>query len=314
MVSRLLSIPRIALALLFGAGVLAALTVAAVAREPVAPPAAPPAAPSAASSATSGPAPLQSPDPSPAASAISSPSVAAADPEDARAMEGAVAVPAEDAVPFEAPVPDISSGRFRMPLRSFSVTDRFGAPRGAGFIHGGIDMALDGHAPIYSACRGTVAFTGYNGTYGNYVIVDCGEGWTTLYGHMSKITSAEGQAVAQGAEIGVTGSTGYSTGEHLHFEIRYNGSLTNPESYLDYKIPPGTPLSSGPLYFPGSGSSVKPSTPEATPSTATPEPTKLPTATPTATKTPTPTATPTWTPTPRPPTPTRTPTPRPVIK
>lgn len=313
MLRRFLSIPRLALALLIGAGVLAALTVVAVAGEPagvqvVPPPGSIESGRDAVAHVSASLAPALSPADG---TATATPSVLVE--EEVRAMEGAVAAPGEDVTAFVAPIPDISSGRFRMPLVTFAVTDRYGARRGAGLIHGGIDMALDSHSPIYAACAGTVSFTGYSGSYGNFVTVDCGEGWSTLYGHMSAITSVQGQAVAQGAQIGITGSTGFSTGEHLHFEIRYNGVPTNPESYLDYKIPPGTPLSSGPLYFPGSGSNTKiPVTPEV--ATATPEPTRTPTNTPTPTKTPTPTATPTWTPTPRPPTPTRTPTPRPVIK
>ena len=119
----------------------------------------------------------------------------------------------------------------------------------------------------------------------------------------------QGNAVDHTVAVGISGSTGYSTGEHLHFEIRFKGAPVNPENYLDFHIAPGTPLSDGPIWFPGS---------DAAPASAPPPaaPTAQPTATPTATPTFTPTATPTFTPTPTP-TPKaikKTPTPPPALK
>ncbi len=216
------------------------------------------------------------------------------------------------------------AARFAMPLQGWlSVTDRYGAARGNGLVHGGIDLALDHHVPVLASCAGT-ASANRNNTYGNYIIVDCGDGWSALYAHLSEILVLDGQYVAQRAVVGMSGSTGFSTGEHLHFEIWYRGGRVNPEHYLDFKIAPGTPLSSGPLIFyqePGTGTgtgSGRESTATATTAdsatsteTATPEPTVTNTPTNTPTVTPTPTATPTFTPTPtpKPPTPTRTPTP-----
>lgn len=193
-----------------------------------------------------------------------------------------------------------------MPLKSWEkVTDRFGAPRAGGLIHGGIDLALSHHTPVYSACTGTVESTGYNSTYGNNVIIDCGDSYETLYGHLSQILVHTGQPADASLVIGMSGSTGYSTGEHLHFEIRYKGIPVNPENYLDFHIPPGTPLSDGPIVFPG-GSDGSDATPTDAPSPVptVPAPTDTPTITPTPTSTSTPTPTPTSTNTP-------TPTPRP---
>lgn len=235
-------------------------------------------------------------------------------PPDPHTEEGAIAVPAAGALPAEE-VAQTATNRFQLPLRAWSrVTDRYGATnRGPGRIHGGIDLALDGlsRSPVYSACTGTVASTGYSGAYGYHIIVDCGDGWSTLYAHLSQVLVATGAAVDNDVVIGITGSSGFSTGEHLHFEIRWQDTPVNPEEYLDFRIPPGTPLSDGPLWFPGSVGSTPAPRPTATPTpTDTPTPTHTPTVTPTPTITPTPTWTPTPTPTPRPPTRTPTPLPR----
>jgi len=206
-----------------------------------------------------------------------------------------------------------ATDRFAMPLREWSrVTDRYGATnRGPGRIHGGIDLALEGlsHSTVYSACTGTVSEATYSGAYGHHVFIDCGNAWSTLYGHLSTINVAKGDRVDNQVAIGITGSSGFSTGEHLHFEIRWNDTPVNPEDYLDFKIAPGTPLSDGPIWFPGM--STPADTPTITPTpTDTPTPTNTPTITPTPTVTPTPTWTPTPTRTPKPPA--KTPTPLPV--
>ena len=71
-------------------------------------------------------------------------------------------------------------------------------------------------------------------SYGYHVIVDCGDGWSTLYAHMSEILVTPGQRVSQGTQVGISGNTGFSTGEHLHFEIRYKGAPVNPANYLNF--------------------------------------------------------------------------------
>jgi hypothetical protein len=236
--------------------------------------------------------------------------------DDDEAGEGAVS--ASGASGSVEPVGD-GTPLFTMPLRAFSHwTDRFGAARGGGFIHGGIDLAVEGleGSKVYSACPGTVSTAEYSRSYGYYVVVDCGNAWATLYAHLSVINVEAGQAATSVTVLGLTGSSGFSTGEHLHFEIIYDGTRTNPENYLDFGIPPGTPLSNGPLWFPGSGETYEPPTPTPT-ITPTPTDTPIPTATMPASGnptevviiTPTPRPTSTATATPTPPIPTATPTP-----
>lgn len=134
--------------------------------------------------------------------------------------------------------PPASGGRFSLPLSAWlRVSDDFGTYRGVGRIHEGIDLDLWGfwNSPIYSACDGTVIKTEYlTYSYGYHVVVDCGDGWTTLYAHMSEISVAPGQRVGTGALLGFSGVTGYTTGEHLHFEIRYFGAPVNPAHYLPF--------------------------------------------------------------------------------
>jgi murein DD-endopeptidase MepM/ murein hydrolase activator NlpD len=130
------------------------------------------------------------------------------------------------------------NGRFHYPLAKWKgVSDEFGSPRGSGTYHTGIDLDLYGlhGSPIYSACDGVVTKTEYlTYSYGYHVIIDCGDGWTTLYAHMSEILASPGQKVSAGTQIGVSGSTGFSTGEHLHFEIRFNGGYVDPANYLGF--------------------------------------------------------------------------------
>ena len=102
-----------------------------------------------------------------------------------------------------------------------------------GVLHPGIDIANSTGTPIKAAKSGTVIVAGWNaGGYGNWVIIDHGGGFSTLYGHMSKIRVSQGQSVKQGERIGDMGSTGNSTGPHLHFETRVNGTAKNPTAYL----------------------------------------------------------------------------------
>lgn len=134
--------------------------------------------------------------------------------------------------------PPSSGGRFAPPLAAWhGVSDPFGTPRGAGRIHEGIDLDLWGmpNSPVFSACDGVVIRTEWwTYSYGYHVIVDCGDGWTTLYAHLSRIDVSVGQYVSQGTVLGLSGVTGYTTGEHLHFEIRYNGAPVDPALYIDF--------------------------------------------------------------------------------
>ena len=97
-----------------------------------------------------------------------------------------------------------------------------------------IDLFNNGGAPISAAMGGVVTFAGGNAccSYGYYVVVDHGNGYQTLYAHLSSIAVGTGEVVAQGQYLGAGGSTGYSTGDHLHFEVHVNGSRVNPLNYL----------------------------------------------------------------------------------
>lgn len=98
--------------------------------------------------------------------------------------------------------------------------------------HTGIDLAVAKGTPIRASKGGTVITAGWSNTYGNYVIISHSGGYQTLYAHMTKYTVKKGQTVNQGELIGYVGSTGYSTGPHLHFSVYKNGNLVNPLSVV----------------------------------------------------------------------------------
>lgn len=101
-----------------------------------------------------------------------------------------------------------------------------------GRMHEGIDIGAPSGTPIYAAAGGTVNYAGWEGGYGNLIVIDHGNGLATAYGHQSQLAVSSGQTVARGQVIGYVGSTGHSTGPHLHFEVRVNGSPTDPLAYL----------------------------------------------------------------------------------
>ena len=99
--------------------------------------------------------------------------------------------------------------------------------------HSGMDIAVPTGTSVRAALPGTVTVSKYNaGGYGYYVMIDHGGGLVTLYGHCSKLLATVGQTVLAGDVIALSGSTGRSTGPHLHFEVRVNGERTNPRPYL----------------------------------------------------------------------------------
>ncbi|HEY3182268.1 MAG TPA: peptidoglycan DD-metalloendopeptidase family protein [Gaiellaceae bacterium] len=110
------------------------------------------------------------------------------------------------------------------------VTSPFGWRWGR--MHEGIDIGAPYGAPIHAAAAGTVVYCGWMSGYGNLVAIDHGGGISTAYGHQSSIAVACGQHVDQGQTIGYIGSTGHSTGPHLHFEVRVNGNPVDPLGYL----------------------------------------------------------------------------------
>ena len=102
--------------------------------------------------------------------------------------------------------------------------------------HSGVDIGAPMGTPIKAANSGKVIYTGWYGGYGNVVIIDHGKmqgrPTSTLYAHQSSIAVSKGQNVSKGQVIGYVGSTGYSTGPHLHFEVRINGKPVNPLNYI----------------------------------------------------------------------------------
>lgn len=124
-----------------------------------------------------------------------------------------------------------SSSGFIWPI-SGVVTSEYG-PRWGSF-HPGIDIAGPNGAPIAAAKSGEVIYAAFNeGGYGNYVIIDHGDGFVTAYAHQSRLAVRKGDTVSQGQIIGYEGSTGFSTGPHLHFEVRAGGSARDPRSYVN---------------------------------------------------------------------------------
>ena len=116
------------------------------------------------------------------------------------------------------------------------VTSEFGYRRdpftGQTKGHSGMDLAVPTGTSIRAALPGTVTISQYSSSYGYYVMIDHGGGLSTLYAHNSKLLVTVGQTVNAGDIVSLSGSTGRSTGPHLHFEVRVNGERTNPRSYL----------------------------------------------------------------------------------
>ncbi len=132
------------------------------------------------------------------------------------------------------PAPPSNSGSFAWPVPSSSyITSYYGWRNifGGSSWHSGIDIAAGMGSNVVAARGGRISYIGWLGTYGNLIIVDHGDGFTSRYAHLSAYNCSYGQSVSRGQVIGFIGSTGRSTGPHLHFEILRNGSTVNPLSY-----------------------------------------------------------------------------------
>lgn len=103
---------------------------------------------------------------------------------------------------------------------------------GKNSFHNGVDLANSQGTPIYAARSGTVTTATYSGAYGYYVTINHGDGYSTLYAHMTHYIVSAGQSVSQGQVIGYMGSTGWSTGPHLHYTVYLNGNTVNPAGYI----------------------------------------------------------------------------------
>jgi murein DD-endopeptidase MepM/ murein hydrolase activator NlpD len=125
---------------------------------------------------------------------------------------------------------------FRFPLRTYTLTSSFG-PRvnpvtGNPGFHGGLDLAAPLGTDIFASRAGTVTEIGDDPIYGKYIIIQHGDTWVSLYGHLSTVLTGLRNSVQSGTVIGRVGSTGQSTGPHLHFELRQNGMARDPGRYL----------------------------------------------------------------------------------
>ncbi len=129
------------------------------------------------------------------------------------------------------------NGMFTHPCPGYSrISSEFGwreAPiAGAGNNHKGMDLAAPTGTPIYAAAAGTVTTARYSSSAGNWVVINHGNGLQTYYMHASALYVSEGQSVSKGQNIAAVGSTGQSTGPHLHFQVMQNGTPVNPRNYL----------------------------------------------------------------------------------
>lgn len=128
-----------------------------------------------------------------------------------------------------------SSAQFIRPV-SGSISSAYGYRvhpiTGKYTFHTGVDFRASSGTPIKACAGGTVTVASYTAVWGNYVTINHGNGFSTLYAHMTHYAVSYGQTVSQGQVIGYVGSTGYSTGSHLHLSMYYNGSTVNPMSYI----------------------------------------------------------------------------------
>ncbi|MFR5509016.1 MAG: peptidoglycan DD-metalloendopeptidase family protein [Clostridia bacterium] len=116
---------------------------------------------------------------------------------------------------------------------SGTITSRFGVRSNIrSSSHTGLDIAAPTGTPVKAASSGTVTFSGWKGSYGYMIVISHGNGVQTYYGHCSKLYAKNGQKVSQGDVVASVGSTGNSTGPHLHLEIRVNGTAYNPQNYI----------------------------------------------------------------------------------
>jgi murein DD-endopeptidase MepM/ murein hydrolase activator NlpD len=152
--------------------------------------------------------------------------------EDVAALEKEQAAIAARLQGAAAPGPIQSSGGPWIWPVSGPITSPFCERRSYEACHPGIDIAVPTGTPIRAAAGGRVAIAGWVGGYGNYTCIQHSASLSSCYGHQSSIQVSVGQTVSQGQVIGLSGSTGNSTGPHLHFEARINGSVVNPMNYL----------------------------------------------------------------------------------
>lgn len=152
-----------------------------------------------------------------------------------KALEDALA--AEKAALASATKRKYDGGMFAWPAPSYTrISDDYGyrihPTLNVKKFHNGIDMAAPGGSPILAAYDGTVTAAAYSSTMGNYIMIDHGDNLYTIYMHASKLYVSKGAEVVKGQKIAAVGTTGRSTGNHLHFSVRLNGNYVNPWEYI----------------------------------------------------------------------------------
>lgn len=153
------------------------------------------------------------------------------------ALEAAAEAERKQLEELNKPKVEYDGGMFRMPLDTYKrISDDYGwrnhPTLGVRKFHNGVDFAAAGGTPIYAAYKGTVVGAAYNSSMGNYVMINHGNGLYTIYMHASKLYVSTGQSVSTGDKIAAVGTTGRSTGNHLHFGVRLNGEYVSPWNYL----------------------------------------------------------------------------------
>lgn len=153
------------------------------------------------------------------------------------ALEAAAAAERKQLEELNKPKVTYDGGMFQLPLSSYKrISDDYGwrihPTLGVEKFHNGVDFAAPSGTPILAAYGGTVVGAAYNSSMGNYVMINHGDGLYTIYMHASALYVSAGQSVSKGEKIAAVGSTGRSTGPHLHFGVRLNGSYVSPWNYL----------------------------------------------------------------------------------
>ncbi len=153
------------------------------------------------------------------------------------AFEAAIAEEKKKILASSGTVLTYDGGVFKFPLATYTrISDQYGMrihpTLGVEQFHNGVDFAAPKGTAIYAAYDGAVAAAAYSGTMGNYVMIDHGDGLYTIYMHASELYVEKGDIVVRGETIAAVGSTGRSTGNHLHFSVRLNGAYTSPWNYL----------------------------------------------------------------------------------
>lgn len=153
------------------------------------------------------------------------------------ALEAAAAAERKQLEELNKPRVTYDGGMFQQPLSSFKrISDDYGnrihPTLGVQKFHNGVDFAAPTGTPILAAYNGTVVGADYNSSMGNYVMINHGDGLYTIYMHASALYVSTGQSVTKGQQIAAVGSTGRSTGPHLHFSVRLNGNYVSPWNYL----------------------------------------------------------------------------------